>query len=219
MGRIERHRRACRTVSTTESRNFQDVQALERGEGSLGMTKRSYQIFSCWLIRSAVFSPLHPTAPSCPRWGPRSNHGCRRLYQMEATPPVPCPPAVTATRRAPPSLPLRPSLGGPERAPENSSRLLLMIGSLPLAVLVLFEGLASKHRAVAWLLPGEDGIASGLVSWERELYAAPLRKDEGGGNLRDWNFGRKWRSRWDPSVQVDVTSPRLPPPPRWLWVA
>lgn len=27
------------------------------------MTKRSYQILSCWLIRCAAFSPLHSTAP------------------------------------------------------------------------------------------------------------------------------------------------------------
>lgn len=121
---------------------------------------------------------------------------------MEATVHVPCPPAVTATRRAPPSLPLRPSLGGPERAPKISSRLLAVIGSLALAVLVLFGVLASKHCAVTWLLPGEDG-PSGDVFGKRSA----LSKEKGGGMS-----GRSV----DPSVQVDaghLSSTPPPPPP------
>lgn len=120
---------------------------------------------------------------------------------MEATVPVPCPPAVTATRRAPPSLPLRPSLGGPERAPKISSRLLAVIGSLALAVLVLFGVLASKYCAVTWLLPGEDG-PSGDVFGKRGLHSQKKK----GGECR----GEVWTHR---CKSMPGTSPPPPPPP------
>jgi hypothetical protein len=157
---------------------------------------------------------IFPSPLDGPRWGPRSNHCCRRLYQMEATVPVPCPPAVTPTRRAPPSLALRPSFGGPERAPKISSRLLPMIGSLPLAVLVLFGTPASGHRAMARPLPSEDGRGKRLDVSEREVCG--FFSKNGRGEITGAGLWRRVEVLTHQSKQVDVTShphPHDPLPP------